>query len=280
MRHTADEASLEPLTPGPSRAPWIAAALLALAAAAAAYVLFRSPSSEPATVAAPKPAPAESPQLLQPLGGDAPPILLPPLDESDALVADLVRKLSTHPRVVAWLTTEGLLRNFAVVVLNIAEGKAPSQLLRPLRPSSGFRVVERNHELLVDPRSDERYTALADAVVSIDAKGSATLYATLRPRIEDAHRELGELNTPFDRTLERALVMLLRTPVPDGPVRVEPRGIGYGFADPQLEALTAAQKQLLRMGPKNARAIQAKLREIALALGIPLQRLPAATSRD
>jgi hypothetical protein len=229
-------------------------------------------------VTAPKPAPADTTPL-PPLGGDVPPVALPPLDESDALVADLVRKLSSHPRVAAWLTTDGLVRNFAVVVLNIAEGETPNQLLRPLRPSSEFRVVERNGDLLVDPRGYERYKALAEAVASIDPKGSADLYATVKPRLEDAHRELGELNTPFDRTLERALVMLLRTPIPEGPIRVEPHGIGYDYADPKLEALSAAQKQLLRMGPENARAVQAKLREIALALGIPAQRLPPSTSR-
>ena len=63
-----------------------------------------------------------------------------------------------------------------------------------------------------------------------------------------------------------------------GPPRVRfawsRRGIGYGYADPKLEAMPAAQKQLLRMGPENARAVQAKLREIALALGIP-PRAPA-----
>jgi hypothetical protein len=53
-------------------------------------------------------------------------------------------------------------------------------------------------------------------------------------------------------------------------------GIGYAFADPKLEGLSRAQKQLLRMGPQNVRAIQGKLREIAGVLGIPDSRLPAA----
>ena len=57
-------------------------------------------------------------------------------------------------------------------------------------------------------------------------------------------------------------------------MRVEPRGAGYGFADPRLERLTAAQKQLLRMGPANARLVQGSLRTIALELGIPAERLP------
>jgi hypothetical protein len=74
--------------------------------------------------------------------------------------------------------------------------------------------------------------------------------------------------------LERAIVLLLKTPVREGTLAVEPRGIVYGFADAELEKLTAAQKQLLRMGPGNVRVVQRTLRDIALALGIPPERLP------
>jgi len=51
--------------------------------------------------------------------------------------------------------------------------------------------------------------------------------------------------------------------------------IGYAYADQRLESLTPAQKQLLRTGPRNVRIIQTSLRQIALALGIPPERLPA-----
>ncbi len=69
-------------------------------------------------------------------------------------------------------------------------------------------------------------------------------------------------------------MLLIGTPIPNDPIAVVPKGIGYAFADSRLENLTAAQKQLLRMGPENARTIQRSLREIALALGIPPERLP------
>jgi len=78
----------------------------------------------------------------------------------------------------------------------------------------------------------------------------------------------------FDRTLERAIVQLLNTPIPEDPILVQTKGIGYGFVDPKLEALTNGQKHLLRTGPQNARAIKESLRRIALALGIPEERLP------
>jgi hypothetical protein len=177
--------------------------------------------------------------------------------------------------VAAWLATDGLIRNFTVVVANIAEGSTPAARLRALAPAGPFRVVEQGDELLIDPRSYERYDRLAEAVASVDPAGSARLYATLKPRIEEAYRDLGLPDGTFDRVLERAIVSLLATPVADSPHDLAPRGIVYGYADPGLESLTAAQKQLLRMGPRNARSVQQKLREIALALGIPAERLPA-----
>lgn len=273
----------EPVEPGPPRRQtglWVVAGLLVVAAIVATYVVFRGGSTPEGTATAEAPPPVKAQQPMQPLGGEAMSITVPPLDETDDLVRTLVRALSSHPGVAAWLATEGRIRNFTLVVTNIAEGKAPAASLRMLRPASPFRVVERSDDLYLDPQTYERYAGLAGAVASIDPAGGARLYATLKPRIEEAHRELGELDTPFDRTLERAIVLLLKTPIEEGPVRVEPRGIVYGFADEDLEDLTAAQKQLLRMGPRNARVVQRTLRAIAVALGIPAERLPADGNPD
>jgi len=271
IQRTDDEAGFERVARRPSIGLWIVVLFLIAAAAVAAYMVFGRRATTAATTAAARPRPAES---TRPLGGEAAPIVLPPLDQSDAVVADLVRKLSSHPQVAAWLTTEGLIRNFTVVVLSIAEGTTPAKSLRPLRPGAAFRIVERDRAMYIDARSYDRYAPLAAAVASIDAAGSASLYATLKPRIEEAYRDLGRPDGSFDRTLEQAIVSLLQTPVREGPARVQPHGIGYAFVDPREENLSAAQKQLLRMGPANARIVQAKLREIALALGIPSSRLP------
>ena len=251
---------------------WVAVAALLIALCAAGYFAFfwrRTPPAQ--TAAAPKATPvSESPSL----GGAGEAMTLPPLDESDTLVRTLVQRLTESPAVMAWLPTNGLVRNFTVVVANIAEGPTPAKHLKVLRPSASFRIVSRNGGTVADPRSYDRYTTIADAMASVNPAAAARLYATLKPRIEDAHHDLGSADS-FDRTLERAIVALLATPAIDGSERLRPKGIGYGYTDERLESLTPAQKQLLRMGPRNVRVIKTKLREIAIALGIPPAHLPA-----
>lgn len=274
LRETPDEPPA-PHKPPLSAALWIIAALLIAVLGVSEFIVLRDPPpATPPTGSTSEPVDEAPSEVRAPLGGKPMPVTLPSLDGSDALVRKLVAALSSHPRVAAWLATDGLVRNFTVVVTNIAEGETPAIHLPRLRPSARFQVIERNGDQSIDPRSYERYATLAAAAMSIDPAGSARLYATLKPLIEEAHRELGYAKTPFDRTLERAIVRLLSTPILHDPVRVVPQGLGYAFADPEVEALTAAQKQLLRFGPRNVRLIQETLRNIGLALGIPAQRLP------
>jgi hypothetical protein len=234
--------------------------------------LKQTPTTEARRTEAPPQPPA------QPLGGQAAPIDLPPLDQTDAVVRELVKQVTSNPRIAAWLATDGLIRSFTVGVANVAEGTTPAGRFGVLRPRSSFETTGGAGNLRIAPRSYERYDDLAAAAASIDAAGAARLYATLKPRIEEAYRDLGYQEASFDRALERAIVSLLQTPATDAASRVEPRavGLGYAYSDPALEGLTAAQKQLLRTGPNNVRAIQSSLRRIALALGIPAERLPGA----
>ena len=259
--------------PAGSRMVWIGAAVVVVAIAGG-YFWLRGGGDDTAPAIPETPEATATPATPErSLGGDPEPITVP-LDESDPIVRSLVAALSSHPRVAAWLTTDGLIRNFVVVVENISTGASPARHLRVLRPSGAFRVQQRDGEDVVDPRTYARYTALADAGASIDATGAATLYARLTPRIEEAYAELGRQES-FDRALERAIVALLQVPTAPANARVAPTGARqYRFVDPRLDGLTEAQKHLLRMGPRNVDVIQGKLREVALALGIAAERLP------
>jgi hypothetical protein len=272
LHGSSDQLPDPPPEPRTQFLPTILAGLLIVALGAVGFYFYRGRSAAPPDAAGTtQPAPEAA---TAPLGGQADAIDVPPLDESDDAVRMLVTALTTNPTVAAWLATDNLIRTFTVVVTNIASGEAPMRHVQVLKPGEGFTVVERGEDIQVNARSYARYTALAKASAAIEPQAAARLYSTLKPRIEEAYRELGQPDTTFDQTLERAIVVMLRTPVPGGQVPLEPSGaVLYRFADRSFEKLDPAQKLLIRLGPDNQREVQASLRAIALALGIPEERL-------
>jgi hypothetical protein len=252
----------------------IAAAVLIVIAIVVAYIWFRNAPPEPVRVAE-TPKPAVQAQPRKGLGPDVTPMDLPPLVLTDPIVRDLLAKLSTRPELAAWLATDGLIRNVVVCVENVAGGETPVRHLRALAPKAPFRAEQRARTFAVDARSFSRYDGLADTAASMNGSGLARIYSILKPRLVDAYRELGHVDGDIDAAVEKAIVVLLQAPTIDGTETLISKVLSYKYERPELEGLAPAQKQLLRMGPRNVRVVQDHLRLIARELGIPAERLPA-----
>jgi len=143
--------------------------------------------------------------------------------------------------------------------------------------SSPFLYFTDHHQelgrLVTEGRRREfsRFDAFAGIVSSVDAQQAARVYRRLRPLCDAAARELGQPAGEMDVVLGQALATLLAAPVLDGEVAVASEGPFYRFADNRLETLPPSQKQLLRMGPRNERLVQAKLKEMVEALALPVK---------
>jgi len=243
----------------PSRAPWIVAALAVAAAVALAGLWLRGREAAPPApgVAAPA-APAPSAEVPAPA---------PALDP--ARVRSLLEGLSASPAFRRCLAEEDPLRRAAVLADNLAEGVSPRKALACLAPSGGFAVERSGARTVVAAASWRRYDEAADLLASLDARALAAAYRELAPALQAAYRALGYPGASLDAVVARALRRLAAVPVPDGEVAVvEAKGALWAYADPRLEALGPAEKQLLRMGPRNARRVQEKAREIEAALGV------------
>jgi hypothetical protein len=257
---------LEP-TPPPDRGPGrliAGACVLAVALGLVAFLVLRLRPAPQATSPTPSPIAVDS--------GPPPPTAdptLPPLDQSDAFVRALASGVAADPFVASWLAGEGLIRRFVAVVVNIAQGEDPSPHLGFLAPRQGFHALYTKGRYVIDPDSYTRFDAFATAVSSVDAAGAARVYLKLRPLCDAAGRELGQPAGGIDAMVAQAIAALVATPVRDGDVPLAFAPPFYRFADRKLETLAPAQKQLLRMGPRNARAIQAKLRQVSEALSGP-----------
>ncbi len=251
-----------------SRGEWAAVILALAVVAAAAWVWFRKPS--PPSTPTPAEQPAEAAPEKAPGAQQAPPPV------SDQQARTQLEAVSDNPAFRRWLAeADDIVRRWAIVTDNLAQGVSPRKVLAPAGPKGLFRVVEQGGKTFIANGSYTRYDEFADAVGSVDAKAFAGVYRTLKPAIEYAYRALGYPEGSLDAATAQALRRIEGTPVVDEQVELVPEGAMYRFADPKLEGLTQVEKHLLRMGPRNTRTIQAKAREIREALSLPPE--PAST---
>ncbi|MBU1209539.1 MAG: DUF3014 domain-containing protein [Proteobacteria bacterium] len=245
------------------------------------YLFFYHPSEEPTPIGPPgekeSPLPP-SPQALQEKEKGISPIPYVGLEKSDERMRKGTKDLSPHPKIGEWLKNENIIRIITAAVDNIADGLSPRAHLGFLSPQKGFEVTGKSPKLYLDPQGFNRYNLVADVFSSLDAQASIRVYKELKLYFQGAYRELGYPNRDFQETLVRAMVELLRAPIIEGKILLEEEeeGINYRMVDDYLEDLSDAQKHLIRMGPKNVRKIQAKLREMALALEVPENQIPPA----
>ncbi len=240
---------------------WVGA--LVLVAVIVAVVMLRNRTDEVAEAPAPTasaaaeeaPPPAESAPLE--IGE------LPELDDSDAWLRGLVGQLSAHPELAEWMVTDEMIRRFVAIVDNLAEGKSPRSHVTFMAPEERFKVEQKGGRYFVDPASYQRYDTVVEVVTSIDSQGAAQLYSALLPLFREAYRDLGYPGQSFDDAMQQAVERLLETPIVGGEIEVVPKVSSFQLADPELEKLPAASKNLLRFGPQNLRQLQAKTREIS-----------------
>jgi len=196
-----------------------------------------------------------------------PSFILPLLDDSDQLIRDGIVSLTRHEGINRWLSPNEIIRKFVAFVDGIANGQAPKDPVRILAPEGSFlarQISEDVYEL--DDASYARYNSFVEIVVSMDARRTAEFYYLVSPLLEESYSELGYPDKKFDDNVFRAIGRLLETPVLTDKIRLVRPVVMYKFEDKKLESLSAAQKQMIRMGPKNTRRLQAKLSEIALEL--------------
>jgi Protein of unknown function (DUF3014) len=245
-----DGVTPQPLTPAPARSwnPWLVGAAVVLAVAGGAlarwWTLPSPPREAPATTGRPV---ASTDVPLDPAAH------LPPLDQMDPYLRTLLGALSARPELAAWLATDDLIYQAAWTIDRVSRGNSPASELRVLAPKDEISTARAGRTRRLTEASYQRYDGLAETLASVDAGAVATAYRTIRPRLNEAYKSLGQTESSVDVAVQQALDLLIATPIPNGPiVLIEGKGATWAFADPALEALPAAQKHLLRMGPRNA----------------------------
>lgn len=237
-----------------------------------------APTVEPPKAQEPSqpPSPAETKLEEEKQPSPEPAVKLPALDQSDDIARQMLRSLSPHGKVAEWLKIKNIIRVIVAATDNMANGKSPRAHLGFLFYGQVFPVSEKGAKIYLDSKSYERYDLLTDAFVSLNTARTIQAYGKLKPLFQEAYRELGYPQKDFHSTLVQAIKRILDTPIVEREIllKEEGKGVNYLYVDDGLEDMNEVQKHLLRMGPKNTRKVQQKLREMALALGVPESQLP------
>ncbi len=236
-----------------------------------------APAPPPETGAAPgEPAIRHPIEAVRPEGvaGEAPPS---GADDEAALNAALLDLLGQQA-VATFLRTTDLPRRVAATVDNLARTRA-APAAWPVQPTAGRFTIETREGLQVLSESNaSRYDPFVRMVESVDTARAVALYARFYPLFQSAYEELGYPDRYFNDRLVAVIDQLLATPEPADPIAItltEVRSdtpplrpwVHYRFTDPALEALTAGQKILIRVGPEHRARLKAKLTQIRRQLG-------------
>ncbi|WP_084605251.1 DUF3014 domain-containing protein [Psychromonas aquimarina] len=218
----------------------------------------------------PQPAPPavdEQPQIT----GKAPqetqaPDKLPSLNNSDSIVLTSAQQLSPLPEYAPKLAEQDIIRNFVVFIDNFSSGDLLSRFSPLTKPSENFSVVKRDNEIYLNEQSYRRYDIYVDIINSMDVDYAMAQYRRLKPLFNEAYQEIGYPENSFDSTLYNAIDNVLNAPVIREPIKLIAPSAMYKFADPELEALSSADKLMIRMGPSNILKLRSKLQQIQIAL--------------
>lgn len=245
-----------------SRGEWAAVILALLVVGGTAWLWLRKSGDAGPKVPAPVETATQAPQAAA--APDAP---VAPVSDVDARSA--LQPVSSDPAFLRWLgAIEDVIGRWAVVTDNLDHGESPRKAMEAVGPKDPFRVAQRGGRTFMAAGSYARYDEFAGAVASVNVKTLADVYRKLHPALEAAYRALGYPGGSLDAAAARALRRIEAAPVVDGEVELVPERGFYLYADPKLEGLRQVEKHLVRMGPKNERAVQAKAKELREALGL------------
>lgn len=184
---------------------------------------------------------------------------LPTLDQSTAVVVEEAEERAINTRPVR---SEHLIRDLVVFLHNLSDGAVIRESATISPPDARFSTQTVDEQLYIDERTYARYDEVVDWFEGLDSQTVVAMYRDFEPLFEQAFGEIAHPDESFETQLVEAIDMLLATPEPDGLLALSDDRVMYTFADPELEQLPAAQKQMLRLGLQNQRRVKRKLREI------------------
>jgi len=196
---------------------------------------------------------------------EAAPQPLPELADSDAEVTQELADIAGTARIADYLLNDQVVSRAVASIDSLTSRQVPVHI-NPVKPADDKFIVETEGDKTVLSEANfARYDDYVALLRDMDTGQLMAFYHHYSPLFQQAWEQNGGQGS-FDDRLVEVIDNLLATPDPAGPVYlVKPEAV-YLYEDPQLEAMTAGQKILVRMGSANAAVVKEKLAALKAAL--------------
>lgn len=190
---------------------------------------------------------------------------LPALADSDASVIEALADLAGPEALGRVLITEQVVARI-VATVDRMDSRALAPLVMPVHPPQGAFRVQPGATDRISAANYERYQPYAALARAMPVEGAVAFYRRHYPLFQQAYEELGYEGAYFNDRLVAVIDHLLATPAPESPPAVARSESVYVYQDETLEALSAGQKVLIRIGPRHASIVREKLRAFRAAI--------------
>lgn len=197
------------------------------------------------------------------------PIILPdpllPLNESDPQFSLELSAVVGAEALAEYLVKGQAISRLVAMLDSLTSRQVPVQT-NPIKPADGKFIADAEGERYVmSAQNFARYDGYIAMLQSTDTEALLAFYQRFYPLFQQAWEEIGG-SGQFSVRLNEVIDHLLETPDVPGPVYLIKPEAFYLYEEPELEALTAGQKILIRMGSANASIVKEKLRDFRTTL--------------
>lgn len=185
---------------------------------------------------------------------------LPELRKSDERLREILSRIFAGEPLDRFFVLDNFIQRFVVMVDNLPRRDLPVNRL-PTRPvPEKFQIKAEGENLTIDPANFRRYKPLIQLVEAVDPQQAVAVYVRFYPLFQEAYEGLGYPSRYFNDRLIEVIDHLLATPEVSGPIQLVRPKVYYLYADPELEALSAGRRAMIRTGPENVARIKELLR--------------------
>jgi hypothetical protein len=188
---------------------------------------------------------------------------LPSLFESDDPVRDALADIPLGTAGQQYLMPNNIIERSASLIYLTAQGDVPYKLVPIARPKAKFPIVDDGTQVVADPDGFTRYDPITGWIESLDAPALVDAFADFLPLFREAWGFYGEDPNYFDLAVIETLDTIIATPEIDiTEERLIRKEAVWIYENPAIEALAPVQKQVLRMGPRNASAVKQQATQV------------------